>query len=50
MNQHAVSDHRPLAGSGPRFDWRDWLVFVASVFGTALLVSLTLAALVLLVQ
>jgi len=50
MSRHAASRQPPLADAPPRFDWRDWLAFVGSVLGTALLVSLVLAAVVLIVS
>lgn len=50
MSRHAASRPPPLVDAPPRFDWRDWLAFVGSVLGTALLVSLVLAAVVLIVS
>lgn len=40
----------PLEEDAPRFDWRDWLSFVGSVLGTAIIVSVVLGAVVLMLN
>ncbi len=46
----AESPHNALAADAgaPDFDWREWLSFAGSVLGTALVVSVVLAGVVLL--
>ena len=46
----AESPHNTLAADAgaPDFDWREWLSFAGSVLGTALVVSVVLAGVVLL--
>lgn len=48
MNQEATRDTLSLPSDEPNFDWREWLSFVGSVLGTALVVSVVLGGIVLL--
>ncbi len=48
MARESAQETLPVASDAPNFDWREWLSFVGSVLGTALVVSVVLAGVVLL--
>ncbi len=50
MSQPSAREVIPLADDTPSFDWRDWLSFVGSVLGTALIVSVALGAIALMLS
>ncbi|HEY0878705.1 MAG TPA: hypothetical protein VGE10_09655 [Zeimonas sp.] len=48
MTRESARDTLPIHPDAPNFDWREWLSFVGSVLGTALVVSVVLGGIVLL--
>lgn len=50
MPRTVATEPVPAAHVAPRFDWREWLAFASCVLGTALFVSVVLAALVLVIS
>jgi len=50
MSRNLATEPLPAADAVPRFDWREWLAFTGCVLGTALFVSVVLAALVLVIS
>ncbi len=48
MARESTPETLPLHADAPNFDWREWLSFVGSVLGTALVVSVVLGGIVLL--
>lgn len=50
MARDSTHETLPVAPDAPNFDWREWLSFVGSVLGTALVVSVVLGGVVLLLS
>ncbi|HLT25433.1 MAG TPA: hypothetical protein VK047_01960 [Zeimonas sp.] len=48
MARESARESLPIHPDAPNFDWREWLSFVGSVLGTALVVSVVLGGIVLL--
>src|SRR5690606_11909225 len=48
MAREPACESLPIHPDAPNFDWREWLSFVGSVLGTALVVSVVLGGIVLL--
>jgi len=48
MARESAHDTLPVRPDAPNFDWREWISFVGSVLGTALVVSVVLGGIVLL--
>ncbi len=50
MTQETVRDTLPAQPDAPNFDWREWVSFVGSVLGTAVIVSVVLGGIVLMLS
>jgi len=48
MARNSTPETLPASADAPNFDWREWVSFVGSVLGTALVVSVVLGGVVLL--
>ncbi|MCO5100593.1 MAG: hypothetical protein M9885_06805 [Burkholderiaceae bacterium] len=48
MARNSTPETLPASADAPNFDWREWVSFVGSVLGTALVVSVILGGIVLL--
>lgn len=50
MARDSTPETLSVPSDAPNFDWREWLSFVGSVLGTALIVSVVLGGIVLLLS